>query len=79
VSAFLDWADKRNIVSVRSTVLFFTVWMTWRMTEWAFVFTNTWLSSTKNGIETSAVVSSVIAPLVALQVFAFNAYMRRGK
>ena len=75
IASFFEWADRRNFISVRSGVLYVTVWMTWRVTEWAFALTSAWMNSGKTGIETAAVVAAVTAPFTALQVFAFKTYM----
>ena len=55
--------------------MFVTVWMTWRITEWAFLLTNAWMASGKSGFEAAAVVGSVTAPFAALQTFAFRSYL----
>lgn len=72
---FLQWADSRNLVSVRATVLGVTVWMTWRVTVWAFDLTRLWMLTDKPGIEVAAVIAAVTAPFAALQVFAFRSYL----
>jgi hypothetical protein len=72
---FLSWADRRNFISIRSATLGVTVWMTWRVTEWAFALTQMWMESGKSGIETAAVVAAVTAPFATLQAFAFKVYL----
>lgn len=72
---FLAWADKRNIVSVRSAVIYVTVWMTWRLTEWATSFATQWMSSGKSGVEAAAVIAAITVPFATLQAFAFKDYV----
>lgn len=75
IDRFLSWADRRNIVSVRSAVLAATVWMTWRLTAWAMGFAESWLASGKSGTEAAAIIAALSVPLSALQVFAFKDYV----
>lgn len=75
MSGFLAWCDKRNFISVRTTVLGVTVWMTWRITVWAIAFSNLWLLADKDGLQTAAVVAAITAPFAALQAFAFKLYV----
>lgn len=72
---FLAWADRRNFISIRAATLGITVWMTWRVTVWAFSITQLWILSDKSGIETAAVVAAITAPFAALQAFAFKTYL----
>ena len=78
VDRFLVWADKRNIVSVRSAVIYVTVWMTWRLTEWATGFATGWMSSGKSGVEAAAVIAAITVPFATLQAFAFRDYIGGG-
>lgn len=75
----LAWMDRRNFVSVRTAVLGVTVWMTWKVTVWAIAFSNLWLLSGKDGVETGLVIAAVTAPFTALQVFAFRHYIESRK
>ena len=74
ISGFLAWADRRNLVSVRSGVLFVTVWMTWRVTEWTFAFAREALAAHHSGTETSLVIGAITVPFAALQAAAFKIY-----
>lgn len=74
INRILSWADRRNFISIRAATLGVTVWMTWRVTEWAFSITQLWMISGKSGLETAAVVAAVTAPFTALQVFVFHSY-----
>jgi len=75
VDRFLAWADRRNLISVRSAVLGVTVWMTWQLTQWAMSFANNWMASGKSGVETAAVLSAIMVPFATLQAFAFRDYI----
>jgi hypothetical protein len=72
---FLAWADRRHLVSVRTATLGVTVWMTWRVTEWAFLFSNAWLAAGKSGVDAALIIGAVTAPLTALQTYTFKFYM----
>lgn len=69
---FVAWCDRRNFVSVRTTVLGVTVWMTWRVTIEAWQFAH---MSQFDGVGTAAVIAAVAGPLAALQAFVFKFYM----
>ena len=66
---FLDFVDSRAVV--RRCVLGFTLYLTWYGTHAAFEFAKT---STYDGLGTAAVVAAILAPLAALQGFAFSTY-----
>lgn len=66
---FLDFVDARAVV--RRGVLMFTLYMTYYGTHEAFAFAH---SSTYDGLGTAAVVAAILAPLAALQGFAFSTY-----
>mgnify|MGYP000741790410 CR=1 FL=1 len=53
-------------------VLCVTMWMTWRVTEWAFVFANT--TAAVAGYDTAATLLAVTGPFAALQAAAFRVY-----
>jgi hypothetical protein len=76
---FFAWADRRNIASVRAATLYITIWMTWRVTIWAFEYARLALEAGATGIDTAAVLGAVTIPFTALQVFAFRTYMEGNK
>lgn len=53
-------------------VLCVTMWMTWRVTVWAFEFANH--TSAVMGYDTAATLLAVTGPFTALQVAAFKIY-----
>lgn len=69
---FMAWLDRRHFVSVRALTLYVTVWMTWKVTQWAFAFSTI---ATGDGVATAAVIAAVTAPVCALQGFVFSSYM----
>lgn len=71
---FLEWADKRNLVSVRAFVLYFTIWITWQAFAWAATFAST--TDIKDGVQMGLVIAAVTAPVSALQAAVFSAYMK---
>ena len=72
MSNFVSWVDRRHFISVRAFTLYVTLWMTWRVTEWAFAFAHI---SSGSGLETAGVIGAVTAPVCALQGFVFKFYM----
>ena len=66
---FLDFIDERAVV--RRLVLLFTLYMTWLGTTGAFAFA---IVSKFDGMSTAAIIIAILAPLAALQGFAFNSY-----
>ena len=71
MKSFLAWADRRNFISVRSFVMYVTVWMTWESFMWAASFAST---TAKSGPEVSLVIGSVTAPIALLQAAVFKVY-----
>jgi len=67
----LDFIDNRAVV--RRLVLAFTLYMTWYGVHKAWIFAGT---STFDGLGTAAVIAAVLAPIAALQGFAFQSYTR---
>lgn len=72
MSRLLAWLDRRNFVSVRAGTLYLTLWLTVRVTDWAFAFA---YSTKLPGVEAAAIIAAVTAPVCALQGFVFNSYM----
>ena len=73
---FLDWADRKNFLSVRSFVLYVTVWMTWEAFYWAATFATT---TTKEGSDVALIIAAVTAPISVLQGFIFKIYSESRK
>lgn len=70
-TTFLDFIDNRAVV--RRLVLAFTLYMTWFGVHKAWLFAAT---STFDGVGTAAVIAAVLAPIAALQGFAFQSYSK---
>ena len=51
-------------------VLLVTIWMTWRVTQWAFEFA----TNASQGHEVATTILAITAPFTALQAFAFKVY-----
>ena len=68
---FLEWADNKNFISVRSFVLYITVWMTWEAFYWAAIFATT---TEKTGADVALIIAAVTAPISVLQGFVFKVY-----
>lgn len=73
---FIKWCDTRNFVSVRSFVLYVTVWMTWEAFNWAAIFATT---TTKTGSDVAMIIAAVTAPISVLQGFVFKVYSESRK
>ena len=67
----IKWADSKNFISVRSFVLYVTVWMTWLAFDWAAVFATT---TDKTGSDVAMIIAAVTAPISVLQGFVFKVY-----
>lgn len=72
----IKWADNRNFVSVRSFVLYVTVWMTWAAFQWAAEFATT---TDKAGSDVGLIIAAVTAPISVLQGFVFKVYSESRK
>lgn len=68
---FIRWCDKRSFISVRSGVLYVTVWMTWKAFVWAAVFATT---TSKTGADVALIIAAVTAPISLLQAAVFKVY-----
>lgn len=53
-------------------VLLITVWMTWRVTEWAFGFAHS--TAGTGGYDVAATIAAITGPFAALQAAAFRVY-----
>jgi hypothetical protein len=53
-------------------VLIITLWMTWRVTEWAFEFAHA--TAGLGGYDVAATIAAITAPFTALQAAAFRVY-----
>lgn len=57
----------------RSTVLFVTLWMTWRAFAWAAQYAAG--IAPADGVGGAAMIAAVTAPISALQIAVFKAYL----
>jgi hypothetical protein len=77
VEQFAEWERKLGVR--RSVVLFVTLWMTWAAFAWAKEYA-TALIAVNGGndmlVAAAALIAAVTAPITALQVAVFNAYIR---
>lgn len=69
--SLLNWAEKKNFLSVRSIALYTCLAMTWIATKQAWLFAST---SHFDGVGTAAVIAAVTAPLAALNGMVFAGY-----
>ena len=65
------WIDNKNFLSVRSFVLYVTVWMTWEAFYWAAIFAT---ETDKQGSDVALIIAAVTAPISVLQGFVFKVY-----
>ena len=68
---FIKWFNDKNFLSVRSFVLYITVWMTWEAFTWAAEFATT---TAKVGADVALIIAAVTAPISVLQGFVFKVY-----
>lgn len=71
ISSVMEWENRLGIR--RSTVLFVTLWMTYRAFEWAATYAN--VTSLTSGLEAAAIIAAVTAPITYLQTAVFKAYL----
>lgn len=74
-ATFTEWEQKLGIR--RSVVLFVTLWMTWEAFAWAKQYASA-LIAVGGGdawVAAAAMVAAVTAPISALQVAVFKAYI----
>jgi hypothetical protein len=72
---FIKW--ERQLAIRRSAVLFTTLWMTWEAFAWAKQYASA-LIAVGGGdawVAAAAMVAAVTAPITALQVAVFKAYI----
>ncbi len=72
VDRFLEWADRRQFLSVRALCMYVTLGGTTLSFHWAGQYA--YYASTNPGLETAAVIAAVTAPITALQLFVFKWY-----
>ncbi len=70
-AGFWDWIDSRAVV--RRAVLSYTLWMTWYGVHEAVLFA---YASKFDGVGTAAIIAAILAPIAALQGFAFANYSK---
>lgn len=71
INTVMEWEKKLGIR--RSTVLFVTLWMTYRAFEWAAAYAHA--TSLTSGLEAAAIIAAVTAPITYLQTSVFKAYI----
>lgn len=71
INTIMEWESRLGIR--RSTVLFVTLWMTWRAFEWAATYASA--TSLTSGLEAAAIIAAVTAPVTYLQTAVFKAYI----
>lgn len=71
INTIMEWEKKLAIR--RSTVLFVTLWMTYRAFEWAAHYALSGIET--NGTEAAAIIFAVTAPITYLQKVVFEAYI----
>ena len=67
-------AFERKLAVRRTTVLFCTLWMTYRAFEWAAHYAMSGMET--NGLEAAAIIAAVTAPITYLQKSVFEAYIK---
>lgn len=69
-----EWEEKLAIR--RSTVLFTTLWMTWRSFTWATAYVSSVnLADNNAALAAATMIAAVTAPIAALQGYVFKAYI----
>ena len=75
LQTFTDWEQRLGIR--RSVVLFVTLWMTWEAFAWAKQYASALIAVGGNDawVAAAAMIAAVTAPITALQVAVFKAYI----
>jgi len=76
IDTIVLWEEKLAIR--RSTVLFMTLWMTWRAFTWAASYASTVSAAgatTESALGAAAMIAAVTAPIAYLQKAVFSAYI----
>lgn len=71
INTVMEWENRLGIR--RSTVLFTTLWMTYRAFDWAANYASA--TSLTSGLEAAAIIAAVTAPITYLQTAVFKAYI----
>lgn len=71
INTVMEWETRLGVR--RSTVLFVTLWMTWRAFDWAAAYASA--TSLTSGLEAAAIIAAVTAPITYLQTAVFKAYI----
>ena len=69
--SMVEW--ERKLALRRSTVLFITLWMTYRAFDWAAKYAMSGMET--NGLEAAAIIAAVTMPVTYLQKVVFEAYI----
>lgn len=70
---FVSWVDRRHLISIRGLTMYVTLALTSYATVEAFRFA---YFTKLPGIEVAAILAAIMAPLAALQKYAFDTYMK---
>lgn len=75
LDTFVQWEKK--LALRRSTVLFTTLWMTWRAFTWAAEYASALIAVGGNDawVAAAAMIAAVTAPISVLQAAVFKAYI----
>lgn len=68
-------AWERKLAIRRSTVLFITLWMTWRAFSWSARYVESVGADNDAMLAAAAMVAAVTAPITYLQAAVFRAYI----
>jgi hypothetical protein len=69
---FMKWMAAKNFLSVRSGMLYVSVWMTFDATHWATRFAES--LHFQSGTDTALVIAAATAPITAFTGFVYKFY-----
>jgi len=72
MNRLLEWMERKNILSVRSAMLYISVWMTYDATHWGAQFAET--TKLTNGTDIALIIAAATAPITAFTTFVYKFY-----
>ena len=71
MNSAIAWLERKNFISVRSLVLYVSVYLTWEATLAAWAFAH---ASRFDGMGTAAIIGAVTGPITLLNGLVFKWY-----
>jgi len=69
-----QWFVEKNFASVRSGMLYVSVWLTWEASKWGARYAELALDKGVDGTQTSIVLVAAAGPITAFTAFVYKWY-----